>query len=134
MESFTTYTKYYASSIDAFSAFTMAESDGKIAKTVNLSGKANSAESFAQAMATVEQTIAGYSERGIDAPFIGNHDTDRAAGILRYDPGEDKGSRRAAADDERLAVRVLRRRDRAFRSGRDENKRAPMYGTTTVPG
>ena len=104
----------------------MAESDGKIAKTVNLSGKANSAESFAQAMATVEQTIAGYSERGIDAPFIGNHDTDRAAGILRYDPARIKEAAGLLLTMSGSPFVYYGDEIGLSGSGRDENKRAPM--------
>jgi len=125
-ESFTTYTKYYASSIDSVFGFTMAESDGKIAKTVNLSGKANSAESFAQAMATVEQTIADYSERGIDAPFIGNHDTDRIAGILRYDPARIKEAAGLLLTMSGSPFVYYGDEIGLSGSGRDENKRAPM--------
>lgn len=35
-------------------------------------------------MVTVEQKLASYSDTAIDAPFIGNHDTNRGAGILGY--------------------------------------------------
>ena len=125
-ESFTTYSKYYRSSIDSVFGFTMAEADGKIAKTVNLSGKANSAESFAQAMETVEQTIAGYSSTGIDAPFIGNHDTDRAAGILRYDPVKIKEAAGLLLTMSGSPFVYYGDEIGLSGSGRDENKRAPM--------
>lgn len=125
-ESFTTYTKYYASSIDSVFGFTMAEADGKIAKTVNLSGSANSAESFAQAMATVEQTIAKYSATGIDAPFIGNHDTDRAAGILRYDTVRIKEAAGLLLTMSGSPFVYYGDEIGLSGSGRDENKRAPM--------
>ena len=62
----------------------MAQESGKIAKTINGKGADNSVKSFAQAMVTVEQKLASYSDTAIDAPFIGNHDTNRGAGILGY--------------------------------------------------
>ncbi len=83
-ESFTNYTKYYSSGLTAYSASLWHRKAEKIAKTINGKGADNSVKSFAQAMVTVEQKLASYSDTAIDAPFIGNHDTNRGAGILGY--------------------------------------------------
>ena len=118
-ESFTTYTKYYASSIDSVFGFTMAESDGTIAKTVNLvrAGYGYGRADYRGVQRTRYRRAVHRQPR---------HRPRRRNTALR--PGEDKGSRRAAADDERLAVRVLRRRDRAFRqrAGREQARSDDM--------
>lgn len=125
-ESFSTYTKYYSSGIDSVFGFTMAQEDGKIAKTINNAGEANSVRSFAQAMTMVEDKIASYSESSIDAPFIGNHDTNRAAGILRYDPVKIKSAAGLLLTMSGSPFVYYGDEIGLSGSGRDENKRAPM--------
>lgn len=125
-ESFTTYTKYYKSGIDSVFGFTMAEEDGKIAKTINMSGSANSVKSFAQAMVTVEQKLASYSETAIDAPFIGNHDTNRGAGIFGYDETKIKAAAGLLLTMSGSPFVYYGDEIGLTGSGRDENKRAPM--------
>lgn len=125
-ESFTTYTKYYKSGIDSVFGFTMAEEDGKIAKTINMSGSANSVKSFTQAMVTVEQKLASYSETAIDAPFIGNHDTNRGAGIFGYDETKIKAAAGLLLTMSGSPFVYYGDEIGLTGSGRDENKRAPM--------
>lgn len=125
-ESFTTYTKYYRSGIDSVFGFTMAEEDGKIAKTINMSGSANSVKSFAQAMVTVEQKLASYSDTAIDAPFIGNHDTNRGAGIFGYDETKIKEAAGLLLTMSGSPFVYYGDEIGLSGSGRDENKRAPM--------
>lgn len=125
-ESFTTYTKYYKSGIDSVFGFTMAEEDGKIAKTINMSGSANSVKSFAQAMVTVEQKLASYSKTAIDAPFIGNHDTNRGAGIFGYDETKIKTAAGLLLTMSGSPFVYYGDEIGLTGSGRDENKRAPM--------
>ena len=125
-ESFTTYTKYYKSGIDSVFGFTMAEEDGKIAKTINVSGSANSVKSFAQAMVTIEQKLASYSDTAIDAPFIGNHDTNRGAGIFGYDETKIKAAAGLLLTMSGSPFVYYGDEIGLSGSGRDENKRAPM--------
>lgn len=125
-ESFTAYTKYYQSGIDSVFGFTMAQEDGKIAKTMNASGADNSVKSFAQAMVTVETKIASFSNTAIDAPFIGNHDTNRAAGIFRYDLTKMKAAAGLLLTMSGSPFVYYGDEIGLSGSGRDENKRAPM--------
>lgn len=125
-ESFTSYTKYYKSGIDSVFGFTMAEEDGKIAKTINMSGSANSVKSFAQAMVTVEEKLAEYSDTAIDAPFIGNHDTNRGAGIFSYDQAKIKAAAGLLLTMSGSPFVYYGDEIGLTGSGRDENKRAPM--------
>lgn len=125
-ESFTAYTKYYQSGIDSVFGFTMAQEDGKIAKTMNASGADNSVKSFAQAMTIVETKLASFSDTAIDAPFIGNHDTNRAAGILRYDLTKMKAAAGLLLTMSGSPFVYYGDEIGLSGSGRDENKRAPM--------
>ena len=125
-ESFTAYTKYYASGIDSVFGFTMAEEDGKIAKTLNMKGSSNSVKSFAQAMVTVDEKLASYSNSAIDAPFIGNHDTNRAAGIFGYDTAKIKAAAGLLLTMSGSPFVYYGDEIGLSGSGRDQNKRAPM--------
>lgn len=87
-DSFSAYTKYYQSGIDSVFDFTLAQADGKIAKTLNADGSQYSAASFAQAVVTIQDTLKKNGISPIDAPFIANHDLARNAGVYGYD--EDK--------------------------------------------
>ena len=125
-ESFTNYTKYYSSGIDSVFGFTMAQESGKIAKTINGKGADNSVKSFAQAMVTVEQKLASYSNTAIDAPFIGNHDTNRGAGILGYNETKIKAAAGLLLTMSGSPFVYYGDEIGLSGSGRDENKRAPM--------
>lgn len=125
-DSFTSYTKYYASGIDSVFEFTLADSGGKIAKTLNAAGSANSAQSFGQAVATIDQRVHSQNPQAISAPFIANHDLPRTAGIYS---GNSKKIKAAAG-------MLLTMPGNPFvyygeelgmsGSGADPNKRAPM--------
>lgn len=125
-ESFTTYTKYYESSIDSVFGFTMAQEDGKIAKTINYTGTDNSVKSFAKAMVTIEERLASFSDTAIDAPFIGNHDTNRGAGIFGYDETKIKAAAGLLLTMSGSPFVYYGDEIGLSGSGKDENKRAPM--------
>ena len=84
-DSFTSYTKYYQSGIDSIFDFTLADADGKIAKTLNYNDNLNTAKSFGEAIETIDQKIKSYKVSAIDAPFISNHDIARGSGIYKND-------------------------------------------------
>lgn len=104
----------------------MAEEDGKIVKTLNMSGSANSIKSFAQAMVTVEGKLASFSDASIDAPFIGNHNTNRAAGIFGYDAAKIKAAAGLLLTMSGSPFVYYGDEIGLFGSGRDQNKCAPM--------
>ena len=123
-----TYHKYYESGIDSFFDFDYSGSEGIIASTV----KGNSpAVRYSDAQAESEQAIAQASESAINAPFYTNHDMARSAGYYTGSGSEDKvklaeGLNLLMAGNafvyygEELGMKG---------SGKDENKRAPMYWT-----
>ncbi len=123
-----TYQKYYESGIDSFFDFEFAGSEGIIAATVRGTSPASR---FAEALEKSESAIRGSYDTAIDAPFYTNHDMARSAGYYTGSGGEDKlklayglsllmGGNSFIYYGEELGMKG---------SGKDENKRAPMYWT-----
>ncbi|MBE5828461.1 MAG: alpha-amylase [Butyrivibrio sp.] len=123
-----TYQKYYESGIDSFFDFEFAGSEGIIASTVRGTSPASR---FAEALEKSEAAISGTYDTAIDAPFYTNHDMARSAGYYTGSGGEDKlklayglsllmGGNSFIYYGEELGMKG---------SGKDENKRAPMYWT-----
>lgn len=119
------YAQYYASGIDSIFDFAFADKDGIISKVLN----GASATKYGAAVSSLEETFGAYNEEYIDAPFYTNHDMGRSAG---YYAGDD-----SAAQTKMAAAMNLFMSGSAFvyygeelgmkGSGKDENKRAPMY-------
>ena len=128
-----TYHKYYESGIDSFFDFDFAASEGIIASVV----RGNSpAVRYSDSLAQAEEAIAQAEPDAIDAPFYTNHDIARSAGYYTGSGGEDKiklaqGLNLLMAGNafvyygEELGMKG---------SGKDENKRAPMYWTAESGG
>lgn len=122
------YAKYYASGIDSVFNFAFANSDGLIANVVKGMGGYNAA-SYGKSVASLEERFGQYNENYIDAPFYTNHDLGRSAGYFSGDNAEAQLKMSAALNlfmngsafvyyGEELGMKG---------SGKDENKRAPMY-------
>ena len=123
----TTYASYYESGIDSLFDFAFSSGEGLIASAVkgSLGGLR-----FAEELEQEDQLYASISETAVNAPFYTNHDMARGTGYYAWDDG----SHTKLA----LAVNLLMSGN-AFLyygeelgmkgSGRDENKRAPMYWT-----
>lgn len=119
------YSQYYESGIDSLFDFAFAGADGIISKVLH----GSSAARYGETVASLRDTFGQYNEDYIDAPFYTNHDMARSAG---YYTGEN------AVNQIKLAGAMnLLMNGSAFLyygeelgmkgSGRDENKRAPMY-------
>ncbi len=121
-----TYAQYYASGVDSMFDFTFADKSGIIANVVN--GKA-SAASYAKNLEAEQAMYAQYNPDYINAPFYTNHDMGRSTG---YYAGENSEAQTKLGN----ALNLLSGGN-AFLyygeelgmkgSGKDENKRAPMY-------
>lgn len=119
------YAQYYESGIDSIFDFAFADKDGIISKVLN----GASAAKYGAAVSSLDMTFGEYNENYIDAPFYTNHDMGRSAG---YYAGEE-----SAAQTKMAAAMNLFMSGSAFvyygeelgmkGSGKDENKRAPMY-------
>ena len=121
------YTQYYASGIDSFFNFEFADASGVITRTLTYNGETNSAQAYAKALVKIQNAIRENSEDGIDAPFYVNHDLNRAAGFLRYDERKIKMSAALNVLMSGSAFVYYGEEIGMTGSGRDENKRAPMF-------
>lgn len=120
-----TYAKYYESGIDSCFDFSFADSTGTIAAVL----KNGSASSYGKALVSLQDNLSQYSDSYIDAPFYTNHDMARSAGYYSGDDSENQTKIAQAMNllmsgsaflyyGEELGMKG---------SGKDENKRAPMY-------
>ena len=119
------YAEYYKSGIDSLFDFRFSGADGMICQTVRGSAKASA---FAKALAEEEEMYASYNKDCVNAPFYTNHDMARSAGYYLYD----KGNRIKLAGGLNLLMTgnafIYYGEEIGMKgSGKDENKRAPMY-------
>lgn len=119
------YSRYYASGMDSLFNFAFAGAEGIIAKVMN----GTSAEKYGTACASLQETFGQYNENYIDAPFYTNHDMARSVG---YYVGENSLDRVKMASALNLFMSgsafVYYGEELGMKgSGKDENKRAPMY-------
>jgi len=119
------YAALYGSGIDSFFDFAFAGQDGLIARTVRGEKKASV---FAQALEEEEALYAMYRADAVNAPFYTNHDMARSCGYYAWDDG----SRTKLAGALNLLMTgnafVYYGEELGMKgSGKDENKRAPMY-------
>lgn len=119
------YAKYYESGIDSIFDFAFADKDGIISKVLN----GSSAAKYGAAIASLDDMYGAYNTDYIDAPFYTNHDMGRSAG---YYAGEDSTAQTKMAGAMNLfmggSAFLYYGEELGMKgSGKDENKRAPMY-------
>lgn len=119
------YAPYYESGIDSVFDFDFADKDGIISKVLN----GAPASRYGETVASLAEVYGSYNENYIDAPFYTNHDLGRSAGYYAGDYSANQTKLAAAMNlfmsgsafvyyGEELGMKG---------SGKDENKRAPMY-------
>ena len=115
----------YASGIDSLFDFSFADSEGVIRQVMNGSYKASD---YVQALVSEEAAYGAAYPGYVGAPFYTNHDTARSAGYYAQDDGP--------VTKMAYALSLLMPGDSFMYygeelgmkgSGKDENKRAPMY-------
>lgn len=122
-----TYAQYYASGVSCFN-FAFGNSDGVIPNTVKHVSGAD-ASSYGRAIMKLQEALAAYDPDYIDSPFYTNHDMGRAAGHYFNEYSAQQTKMAQALNllmsgstflyyGEELGMKG---------SGKDENKRAPMY-------
>ena len=120
------YAPYYGSGITSLFDFAFADSGGIIANVVK---GITPASGYGKALVKVQESFESYSSSYMDAPFYTNHDMGRSAGYYAGDTSEDQTKLAGALNllmsgsafvyyGEELGMKG---------SGKDENKRAPMY-------
>ena len=121
-----TYASYYKSGIDSVFDFAFADSSGIIANVVK---GITPAGGYGKALEATEEKFSAYNPDYIGAPFYTNHDLGRSAGYYAGDNSERQTKIAGALNlmmsgsayiyyGEELGMKG---------SGKDENKRAPMY-------
>lgn len=121
-----TYAQYYESGINSCFDFAFADKDGVISKVAN---GTSSAAFYGTSLVNLQESLAAHSDNYIDAPFYTNHDMGRGAGYYSGDYSENQTKIAQAMNllmsgsaflyyGEELGMKG---------SGKDENKRAPMY-------
>lgn len=121
-----TYAQYYKSGIDSVFNFAFADSAGIIANVVK---GGQPASGYGKALQALEGKFSPYNPSYVDAPFYTNHDMGRSAGYYSGDNSERQTKIAGALNlmmngssfiyyGEELGMKG---------SGKDENKRAPMY-------
>lgn len=120
------YAEYYKSGIDSFFAFHYANGEGMIARLAK--SKMNAA-AFADELSNSEKLFHASNPDYVDAPFYTNHDMARSAG---YYTGRGADSSVKLAGGLNLLMGgnafIYYGEELGMRgSGKDENKRAPMY-------
>jgi glycosidase len=78
--------RFYTSGVPSLFNFSFADQGGVIAKSVN----GANGQDFARNVIRWNALMARANPTAIDAPFIANHDTDRAAGYFGSDPVKEK--------------------------------------------
>ena len=121
-----TYAQYYKSGVDSMFDFAFADKSGIIANVVN--GKA-SAASYAKNLEAEQTLYAQYNADYINAPFYTNHDMGRSTG---YYAGENSAEQTKMGNALNLLMNgnafLYYGEELGMKgSGKDENKRAPMY-------
>lgn len=120
------YAPYYASGVDSLFDFDFAQSSGVITGVLNGN---RAASAYGRFMEENEALYASYSASHINAPFYTNHDLGRTTG---YYPGEEGEAKTKMGNAMNLLMTgnafLYYGEELGMKgSGKDENKRAPMY-------
>ena len=122
-----TYAQYYASGVSCFN-FAFGDSNGVIPNTVKHIGD-STASSYGRAIVNLQNALSEYNPDYIDAPFYTNHDMARAAGhyFSEYALYQTKMAQALNLLMSGSSFLYYGEELGMKGSGKDENKRAPMY-------
>lgn len=126
-DSFGTIASYYKSGVDSIFNYALGSASGKIASTVNSAGNGKSGYNLGSNMKQIQDTFTAKNENYIDASFLSNHDNDRCAGYVSYK--EDKVKMLGGINLMMSGSSFIYYGEELGMAGtgKDENKRAPMY-------
>ena len=119
--------KYYESGINSFFAFPFAGSDGAITRLMIRTD--TSLNDYLNKVAAADIAIKAANPGGTNAPFFTNHDMSRAVGFLRRDANLIKTAWGLSLMQPGDAFVYYGEELGMSGSGKDENKRAPMFWT-----
>ena len=122
--------QYYGSGVDSFFAFPFAGSDGYIAKLLlNVGAPVGD---YLDRVASAAQSAKALNPVATNAPFFTNHDMARASGFMRRDPDLIKTAWGLSLMQPGDAFVYYGEELGMSGSGKDENKRAPMFWTDEI--
>lgn len=133
-ESLNKYAEYYQSGIDSLFNFDFSQNEGWITKTILSPIEKYSGKAFGEAMVKHQEKITSVNPNAIDAPFYVNHDNARAAGYFAYDMEQTKMAAGMNLMMSGCSFTYYGEEIGMTGSGKDENKRAPMFWTTGTEG
>lgn len=119
--------EYYASGVDSMFEFPFSGADGAIGRLMLRTD--TTVEDYLKKVESAQQVIKSYNPDGTSAPFFTNHDQARAAGFLRRDANLIKTAWGLSIMQPGDAFVYYGEELGMSGSGKDENKRAPMYWT-----
>lgn len=125
------YARYLESGIESAFDFSYASFDGNIALTAQGADPTYNGLYFAKNLKTTQETMAGYSQTAIQAPFISNHDLNRVAHYLGFVPEKIKFAHGLLSIMNGSTFIYYGDEIGIGGTGADENKRSPMIWSTT---
>lgn len=130
-DSFGTIASYYESGIDSIFNYAFGDSTGKIALTVNSAGNQKAGYNLATNMKQVQDIFSLRNPSYIDASFLSNHDNYRVSSYVGYDEELVKLMGGINLMMNGTSFIYYGEEIGMVGTGKDENKRAPMYWSTT---
>lgn len=133
-DSFAIIKKYYTSGITSIFDYTYGASSGYLITAINGGGKGESGRKLAERFVETQDAYYASNPDMINAPFLSNHDCGRIAGFASADTSKMKmaGALNAFMSGSSF---VYYGEEIGMRgSGKDENKRAPMYWSDFAGG
>ena len=126
-DSFATITKYYTSGITSIFDYTYGDASGYIISAIQGNGDGQSGKKLAERFVKTQDAYYESNPNMINAPFLSNHDCGRIAG---FSSGKQERIKMAGALNAFMSGSSFTYYGEELGmsgSGKDENKRAPMY-------
>lgn len=130
-DSIGTIAQYYESGIDSVFNYYYGGPDGKIANLVNQISKNKAGKSLGKVMQSMQDTLFARNSAYIDASFLSNHDNDRCISYVGKDTNKMKLMAGINLCMSGSSFVYYGEEIGLAGSGRDENKRGPMYWSNT---
>ncbi len=126
-DSFNTIVRYYESGITSIFDYAYGDVSGYLIKNLNLAGNGEAGKNLAEKFVMTQDAYLEANPDMINAPFVSNHDCGRIAGYVQRK--EEKAKMAAALNlfMSGSSFTYYGEEIGMIGSGRDENKRAPMF-------
>lgn len=133
-DSFATIKKYYTSGITSIFDYAYGASSGYLITAINGGGKGESGRKLAERFVETQDAYYASNPDMINAPFLSNHDCGRISGFASADTSKMKMAAALNAFMSGSSFVYYGEEIGMRGSGKDENKRAPMYWSDFAGG